>query len=179
MIEQAARVIGVDGNSLLVSTERQSGCQSCDVKSGCGTSLLGKLFPNRPQQQLRLPLDDLPAPPTGTRVVIGIDEAYLQRSTLMLYAVPLLGLLLGAVLGAYLGARPGSPLGTEPMSILLCLLGLSLGLLIPRLATGKDKERLSQAVKILRVEPAGIAVEITGGADGRAAAKSQDESRKQ
>jgi sigma-E factor negative regulatory protein RseC len=159
MIEQTARVISVEGDWVSVATERQSGCQSCDVKSGCGTSLIGQLFPQRPQQQLRLPLGQLSsAPRAGDRVIIGIDEAYLQSSTLLLYAVPLLGLLLGAVAGAYLGGRPGSPLGGEPMSIMLGLLGLSLALFVTRQTAGRRTGHLPRAVKILRVEPAGVMV---------------------
>jgi sigma-E factor negative regulatory protein RseC len=169
MIEQAARVIQVDGDSVLVATERQSGCQSCDVKGGCGTSLIGQLFPDRPQQHLRLPLGDLKPPPkAGERVIIGIDESYLQISTLLLYAVPLLGLLAGALLGAHLGKQPGSPLGAEPMSILLCLLGLSLGLMITRRTAGNRSGRMARAVKILRVEPSGIVVGIPGAMDNHA-----------
>jgi sigma-E factor negative regulatory protein RseC len=175
MIEQTARVIRVEDDMVAVATERQSGCQSCDVKSGCGTSLIGQLFPDRPQQELRLPLGQLQARPrAGDRVVIGIDEAYLQRSTLLLYAVPLLGLLLGAVVGAYLGGRQASPMDGEPMSILLGLLGLSLGLYVTRQSAGRRTGQLTRAVRILRVEPAGIVVGMPGAPSNPNASESRN-----
>jgi positive regulator of sigma E activity len=107
-------------------------------------------------------------------VIIGIDEAYLQASTLLLYLVPLLGLLFGALLGGYLGERPGSPIGGEPMSILLGLLGLGLGLYVTRQAAGRQNGRLAQAVQILRIEPAGIEVGIPGVASRSNPADSQN-----
>ena len=157
MIEQSARVLDTDGDSILLATERQSGCHSCDVKGGCGTSLIGSLFPNRPQQQLRLPLGDLSPPPSpGDRVTIGIDEGYLQSSTLLLYAVPLLGLMGGAVFGSLLGNAQTE----EPMSILFGLLGLSLGLIYNRYGAAQRSGKMAQYVKVLRVETRGIAVPL-------------------
>lgn len=156
MIEQTARVLEVDGESVLLATEQQAGCQSCDVKGGCGTSVIGRLFPQRPQQHLRLSQANIkpPARP-GDQVVIGIDEGHLQKSTLFLYAVPLLGLLVGALLGGFLGERFEIGASGEPMSILLGLLGLSIGLIALKysaLGSGLGSgDRLSQAVKILRV----------------------------
>jgi len=153
MIEQQATVLDVKGDSILIRTQRQSGCQACDVKSGCGTSVIERFFPERPQQQLLLPMDELESPPKpGDQVVVGIDESYLQNTTLILYLVPLLGLLVGAVLGSYIGALPESLLGSEPMSILLCLLGLSFGLWITRRITERRHRQLHQAVKVLRIQ---------------------------
>lgn len=152
MIEQQATVLEVRDDSILIRTQRQSGCQSCDVKSGCGTSVIERFFPERPQQQLILPIDQLESTPKpGDQVVIGINESYLQNTTMVLYLVPLMGLLLGAVVGSYIGTLPESPLSSEPMSILLCLLGLSLGLWIIRQTTERRHRRLYQAVKVLRI----------------------------
>lgn len=163
MIEQYARVLEVRGDSLLVATERQSGCNSCDVKGSCGTSLIGRLFPQRPQQQLSLPIGDLSSlPGPGDRVIIGIDEGYLHSSTLLLYAVPLGGLLGGAILGSWLGGQPGSPLSSEPMSILFCLLGLSLALVYTRGRASARTRAIDGAVRLLRVEPRSVAVPLAG-----------------
>jgi len=175
MIEQNATVVQVLGDSVLISTQRQSGCNSCNVKGGCGTSLIGQLFPNRPRQQLLLPLDGLALrPKAGDRVLIGIDEGYLQKTTLLLYLVPLTGLLLGALFGAYLGGLPGSLFGSELMSILFCLLGLSVGLWVTSRATANDSGRSAQAVKLLRIEPASLAVGIVGSTPSSQANKTSD-----
>ncbi len=162
MIEQYAQVLAVEHDSVLIVTQRQSGCQSCDVKGGCGTSLIGRLFPQRPQQQLRLPLGDLSSPPTpGDRVIIGIDETHLHSSTLSLYVIPLIGLLGGAVAGSLLGEMPGSPLPGEPMSILLCLLGLILGLAYARSRSAEWVRKPGHVIKLLRVESPPFSVPVT------------------
>ena len=160
MIEQYARVVEVHGAKVRVVTERQPGCQSCDVRGGCGTSLIGRLFPQRPEQLLDLSaarLTSLPRP--GDRVLIGIDEQYLQQTGLLLYATPLAGLLLGAVGGAMLGAAIGVQ-AQEPMSILFGLMGVSLGLLYVKRRSAAHKHAPEGPVRLLRVEPAAVAVTL-------------------
>lgn len=122
MIEQEARVTELQGDQALVAISRQSACGSCAAKSGCGTSVVASLFPQR-SQQLRVTNTQGAEP--GDRVVIGLPESGLQRASLLLYGVPLLGLLAGAAAGQQWG-------GSELRSILGGLLGVSLGLLYVR-----------------------------------------------
>lgn len=46
MIEETALVLEVKGQHVLLETQRKSACQSCSVKSGCGTSTCQKLWVN-------------------------------------------------------------------------------------------------------------------------------------
>jgi len=154
VIEQYARVVEADQHSVRVVTERQPSCQACDVKGGCGTSLIGKLFPQRPQQRLDLSTENFPSRlRPGDRVLIGLDEQHLHRASLLLYVTPLAGLVGGAVAGAGLGGLWGQNT-QEPMSIIAGLLGLSLGLLYVRKQSAVRYRDLGQAVRLLRVEPA-------------------------
>jgi len=118
MIEQQAQVMALDGDHALVAIVRQSACGSCAAKSGCGTSVIASLFPQR-QQQLRVSNTAKACP--GDQVLIGLPESGLQRASLLLYGVPLLGLLAGALLGQEWG-------GSEPQAILGGLLGAGIGL---------------------------------------------------
>lgn len=118
MIEQEARVTALDGDHALVTVVQQSACGSCAAKSGCGTSVVASLFPQR-QQQLRVA--NTQQARVGDRVMVGLPEDGLQRASLLLYGVPLLGLLLGATTGQSWG-------GSELHAILGGLLGASLGL---------------------------------------------------
>lgn len=118
MIEQEARVTAVQGDQAQVSIVSQSACGGCAAKSGCGTSVIASLFPQR-QQQLRVTNSHHAKP--GDRVLIGLPESGLQRASLLLYGVPLLGLLGGALAGQHWG-------GSELQSILGGLLGASIGL---------------------------------------------------
>ena len=106
VIEEQGSVISGDGDFVVVSVERQSACGSCSAKAGCGTSLLADWFPRR-RLTLRLP-NTVGAKP-GEAVVLGLDEARFQTASLLLYALPLAGLLLGAIAGESLVGVVGGP----------------------------------------------------------------------
>ena len=106
MIEEQGSVISGDGDFVVVSVERQSACGSCSAKAGCGTSLLADWFPRR-RLTLRLP-NTVGAKP-GEAVVLGLVEARFQTASLLLYALPLAGLLLGAIAGESLVGVVGGP----------------------------------------------------------------------
>ena len=119
MIEENARVASIEGELAEVVTERRSACGSCAAQKGCGTSLLAAWFP---QRQLRFRVHNAVGARVGDQVVVGLDEAYLQRGALLLYALPLAGLLLGAVGGDL--AFEALALNPEPGAIGGGLLGL-------------------------------------------------------
>ena len=106
MIEEHARVVAVQGDTALLQTQRQSSCGSCEVKSGCGTSLLAGIVGQK-ITQLKVQ-NTLNAKP-GDEVVLGMEEHALVMGSLLVYGVPLLMLLLGALMGE---AR-ASPLGMD------------------------------------------------------------------
>ena len=99
MIEQEVNVIAVENNRLLVEAEQQSSCQSCAVKSGCGTSVLAKWFDRR---RLRFYVDNTVNAKVGDRVRVGLQESALTQGALMIYLLPLLAMI-GAALLADLG----------------------------------------------------------------------------
>ena len=100
MLEEEGVVLAVNGNIAEVTTRKKSACGNCAARNGCGTSLVESLFPARTRSfrahngvQAR----------KGDRVVIGLDESALQTASLLIYLVPLLGLIGGALLGTWLG----------------------------------------------------------------------------
>ncbi|MCB1774265.1 MAG: SoxR reducing system RseC family protein [Gammaproteobacteria bacterium] len=119
MIEAEARVTGIDREYAEVVTLRQSACGSCAASKGCGTSLIAAWFP---QRELRFRLRNDIGAEAGDRVVLGLDEGSLQRGSLLLYAVPLGGLLGGAIAGDRL--LPAIGLSAELGAIVGGLLGL-------------------------------------------------------
>jgi len=161
MIEQQARVVRCDDTSIWLSTIVQSGCSSCQVSGTCGTSIVSQLFPDRPEQLLKLSIsnvDERLSP--GDQVIVGIDESYLQYASLLLYAVPLFTLFVGAGSGAWLGQSLFSATAGELASIFLGLLGLFAGLNFVRRHSLKREKQLEQHARILRVERTSIAIEI-------------------
>jgi len=99
MIEETGRVVDVRDRYAWITTEPRTGCNSCSVRSGCGTSVLAKVLGRR-NAPVRV-LNSIGVA-TGDRVVIGIAESGLVRGSLAVYCVPLAGLFAGAVASHYL-----------------------------------------------------------------------------
>lgn len=119
MIEEQAIVIGVNGQKVSVETDSQSGCGHCPAKSGCGTSLLGNFF-TRNRQPLIIETDI--ALVSGDKVILGLDNDALLKSSTIIYAIPLILMLLLPVMTSYF-------FRSELISILSAASGLALGLI--------------------------------------------------
>ncbi len=122
MIEETARVIDVRGDEALLETQRQSACQSCSVKAGCGTSTLSKVVGQRSSRIIvRNTLQLKP----GDEVVVAIEENALVQGSLLVYLLPLLMMLGAGVVAEWLFAHEG-------ITILATLMGLGLSILVVR-----------------------------------------------
>lgn len=146
MIEEQARVVRLDGDLAEILIQKQSACGPCTAKSGCGTSLLANWFP---QRRLTLRLNNHINAQAGDMVVLGLDEATLQRSSLMLYALPLAGLLLAAIAGEWAFGFLGLP--KELGAVLSGLLGLIAALLYVRGKSRAIIRRGDGGVRLLRL----------------------------
>ena len=123
MIIAEARVLRCDERYLWVDVQRPGGCSSCSSQSGCSTAVLASFF-SHADAPLRLERGDTPARLPGETVRIGIRESTLLRGSLLLYLLPLVGLIGGAVLAQVL-AGPVFPDGNETPAVLGGLLGLT------------------------------------------------------
>ncbi|MEC5318930.1 SoxR-reducing system protein RseC [Brenneria populi subsp. brevivirga] len=95
MIKEWATVISWQDGVAVLHCEQRSGCGGCQSRSTCGTGLLNQLGAPA-EHQLRVPC----AQPlqAGQRIELGIAEARLLQSAVMVYLVPLVGLFAGAAL---------------------------------------------------------------------------------
>ena len=96
MIEERGEVVRVEGSQAWVETQRRSACDHCGSTDSCGTGTLSKVLGRR--SNLIRVSDALGCGP-GDRVVLGVDEAALLRSSFVVYGVPLIMMMLGAVVG--------------------------------------------------------------------------------
>jgi sigma-E factor negative regulatory protein RseC len=149
MIEETGQVIAVDGLHAWVTTQRRGACGHCAQHEACGTARVAHLFekPSAPIQVAN-PLQARP----GDQVVIGMDEGAFLRAVILLYGIPLCGLIGGALLGQWL-AQHSTILAMEPASLISGLLGLSMGLAWVRRRTRNHAQATGVAV-ILRYAPA-------------------------
>ena len=127
MLTETARVVAVDEVSVWVETVRQSVCGSCSVSKGCGHGLLNRLGAGS-RNYLQLSAQDFPANTfkVDDQVSIGIPEQFMLRSALIVYLLPLCGMLAGASLAPQLTDAG------DWVSIVGATLGLLAGFLLVR-----------------------------------------------
>lgn len=152
MIEEQARVLVVGNGFALVETSSRSACGSCSSSSGCGTSLVAKLFGERSN---RLHVSDAIGVAVGDLVVIGISDGTLIRASLLAYLWPLIALMLAALLAQSAGASEG-------LGALVGILGLCVGFWTTRRVTGGEAGRVHyRPVLLRRVDLRRIAIPTT------------------
>ena len=99
MIKQQATVISCDEKTVLVEVERQSTCSQCQVKQGCGTSLLENHVGKRFSQISVAKTNDVLV---GQQVQLAISEQNLLQATFLMYIVPLLVMFICAAVTSFL-----------------------------------------------------------------------------
>ncbi|MGB5776478.1 MAG: SoxR reducing system RseC family protein [Sedimenticolaceae bacterium] len=146
MIEERGRVLRAAGGWAQVAPDPDRSCGSCAAQGGCSTKWLTALFPKR---ELTFFVDNRIGARPGDAVVVGVDEQLLQRSSLLLYALPLAGLLAGGILGesvfSMLGAHP------ELGGILGGLTALSAALAFVRRRSAARAAGDRHGVRLLRI----------------------------
>lgn len=99
MIEEVGIVVAVENQDgeqkIWVETEIKTTCNSCQVQSNCGTSVVAKAFSPK-KQNIMLSYEQ--AVVIGQKVKIGIPEEALLSASIQVYLLPILGLIAGASL---------------------------------------------------------------------------------
>ncbi len=121
MIEEVGKVVAIKGNLAWVETLRQSACDTCSAKAGCGHSALAKLGQKTNHLQASCPFNV----EVGERVVVGVPEDIMLKSSVMAYLMPLLMMLVFALVVDHYASR-------EAYTALAAVLGLALGFVFLR-----------------------------------------------
>jgi sigma-E factor negative regulatory protein RseC len=109
-----------------------------------------------PQRELIFRLPNPVDARVGDTVVIGLNEGALQRSSLLLYGLPLMGLLTGAIAGDQSFAALAWP--SELGGIIGSLLGLTAALWVVRHRSERRARYGSNVVRLLRIARHAIGV---------------------
>jgi len=141
MIEETATVLKITGRKILLETQRQSACQTCSVKSGCGTSTLAKVVGNRSSQ---FTLDNWLDARVGETVVVAVDENALVQGSLLLYLFPLIFIIIVGLLAEFLFA-------TELITIFFVVTGFAFAMLFVRFFSKSYLKKSIQPHLIRRV----------------------------
>ncbi|MFZ5844550.1 MAG: SoxR reducing system RseC family protein [Pseudomonadota bacterium] len=147
-IEQRARVAAIRDGRLGLSPLRRADCARCASGQGCGAQLFGP----RPSASALL---WLPSPlastlRVGDEVRLSVSAALLQRSSLVLYALPLLCMLLVVAIAAALQLA-------EPMQALVALLSLALSMLLRRRYQARHRASDAALIGVASVPCASVA----------------------
>lgn len=98
MIEERAQVIEINGDTLILQAKRQSACGSCAANKGCGTSVLSKVVG---QKFTRFQASNNINAKVGDSVIVAIPEDALVKGSLVMYLVPVLGMLVAGLLADF------------------------------------------------------------------------------
>ncbi|VAW61658.1 hypothetical protein MNBD_GAMMA08-1349 [hydrothermal vent metagenome] len=119
MIEETALVLETRHNRVLLQTQRKSACQSCSVKSGCGTSVLAKVVGRRSSE---FTVENTLGARVGEQVIVAVDENALVQGSVLIYLFPLLAMLLSGLLAEQFFA-------TEFITIIFSFAGLLISMI--------------------------------------------------
>jgi len=125
MLETRAIVVQVDGQGALVQADQGNGCGQCNGK-GCGTGKLSQLFCSKPRQ---FQVDNPIKANVGDEVIVSVAEGAVLRGISLVYALPLLLLVVGAALGNIWAVQPEQRDGYAAVG---ALCGLAAGFVFAR-----------------------------------------------
>jgi sigma-E factor negative regulatory protein RseC len=122
MIEQFAVVLATEPEKdnlpmATIEVVRKSACGLCGQTTGCGNAFWGKLFAHKASS---FKAQNHINAKVGQSVIVGIDEAAVMKSALILYLVPLAIMFLGAILATQI-------IDTDLSAMIGAAIGLVLG----------------------------------------------------
>ncbi len=148
MIEEHGVVIEIKDKFAFIQTRRDSICGHCDGNKGCGTASLARVVG---QKESIVKVINQKNVKVGDRVVIGVAEDALLKSSLALYLIPLLSLFVVAI-GYETLARLLEWPSYEILTALAGLLGLFAGLNWVKRVSVKMSEDISYQPVIVKTE---------------------------
>jgi len=154
---ERGRVVAVDGPGLWVETLSSSACMGCRARQGCGHGLLQQWGARRRNHLYAWVGEQAADFDIGDEVDLILPEGVLIASAMVVYLLPLLGMLTGMALAAR---------GGDLAALLGAGLGLGLGFAGVRLHGQRRRHDPRFQVKVLRRgEPAADPVLPQSGSD--------------
>ncbi len=124
MITETGKVVAIETNGVWVETANQSACGRCAARKGCGQSLLVKADGHRSYIQAAWNGHASDKCREGDLITIGIHESAVLRGSLMVYCLPLLGLVVGAIIGNILSLPEAGVAASTAIGLTAATLGV-------------------------------------------------------
>ena len=128
MITEHGRIIAIDANHVWVETINRGTCGSCAAEKGCGQSLLARWLSHSQYLKVSIAGRDTASFAINDEICIGVPENVVVLSSLLVYCLPIGGLIVGATLGQILFAN-------DIGAIACAAFGLGIGAAIVRFFT--------------------------------------------
>jgi sigma-E factor negative regulatory protein RseC len=97
MVKEQATVTSLNGDWAQIQMQRQTTCSHCELSNGCGMGAIGRLLGHR-SKPVMIRNDHQLKP--GDNVLLGLPEKAFLKASLLIYGLPLLGLIGGGILAA-------------------------------------------------------------------------------
>lgn len=146
MITETGKVVAITGEHAWVQTIRASACQSCSARNGCGQKVLATATGGR-ANQVRV-VNSVNAQ-VGQDVTLGIDESSLLGASLLVYALPLLLMVIASIAGHQLSG------GSDLVAMAGAATGLASGFLLGRTLQHRNAGRYEPVLLRVNRIPAG------------------------
>lgn len=142
LIEQGI-VVDLKNDTVWVQTLSKTSCNSCKVNSSCGTGIVSKAFGERSfitpmKNQINAELKD--------SVEVGIPDDLVIKSSLLVYMLPLLAMIIVIIVVKFL-----APNLAEPWLIASAIMGLVIGFVTVKKASLKMNENSKLEPVLLRI----------------------------
>jgi sigma-E factor negative regulatory protein RseC len=144
MITEQAIVTRCNGKQVELELQRGSACAQCELSQGCGTGALGRLLGKR-SKPLVIETDHVLKP--GDRLQLGLSESALVKASLIVYGLPLLGMIVAGLLAEFAAV-------SQALVALAAVVGFIVGFkLAVYLSRSLEHDRLTPYIVEIRVNP--------------------------
>ena len=131
---------------VMLSCEQQTSCSSCSSQKSCGTGVVSKALGNK---TLLWHLTTAQQVKVGQSVEIGFPELSLIQSAMIVYLLPLFGLILGALVG-HLFFAPLFSAG-EGAVIIVSVIFAGVGIWLAKHLSRFQEEKTKHQVTLVRI----------------------------
>ena len=144
MITEQAIVTRCNGKQVELELQRGSACAGCELSQGCGTGALGRLLGKRSKPLVIETEHDLKP---GDRLQLGLSETALVKASLIVYGLPLLGMIVAGLLASF-------TIVSEALIALAAVVGFIVGFkLAVYLSYTLEHDQLTPYIIEIRVNP--------------------------
>lgn len=155
VLEEKGVVVDITEGLVWVQTEIKTTCGTCKAKDNCSTSSIAKAFSPKPNV---ISIESDMAVKVGDTVIIGIEEAFVLRSSFYVYLLPLFCFILMAAFTEVVFASDDKIF--ELLSVFLAFSAGGLGFAWAKKRLSRLGCKENGNVRLLKIDPHSIPIKL-------------------